>query len=434
MGERQTVLNAFRPNGELENPGTFAGRRDLILDLTDSLQKEGSCPVIYGERGLGKSSLALQAARIALGDTELLVDMRKPERGLDSAKTFIPFWVSCTKEIRDKNALLQRIINTAETHDSLMPLAETKLQGKVDTHKLKLPFYEGATKRKYERTLKRSFTRLSVEEKLLLLSQQILESGAPGVLFVIDELDRVQSTDGLADFIKNASSERVKFLLVGVGQSVSTLIGDHESTVRKLDPTPVSPMTPADLRDIVGKTMGQLRKKVGLFEIAEPATELLVEAAGGYPWFVHSIGQEALIRVYDEERRLVEIKDVNRAIDRLSERKFAQHYSDLYHQAVGASPQREMVLRIAALWNAYDVSVSDVFKIAKQLGVTNPSSHKKALLQKKNGQIIMSKPNDSGKVRFRNGVFKRYVCLRGSIHPGVRQQVIEAWREHRRST
>ncbi len=73
--DRHVILNAFKPNSEVELPAGFAGRKDQIRQLTDALLTDRSCPVIYGDRGLGKNSLALQLARIALGDTELLEEI-----------------------------------------------------------------------------------------------------------------------------------------------------------------------------------------------------------------------------------------------------------------------------------------------------------------------------------------------------------------------
>lgn len=67
---RSTILNAFQPGGAIEIPSRFAGRRDDIRELADALLTDGMCPVIYGEKGLGKSSLANQIERIALGDVE----------------------------------------------------------------------------------------------------------------------------------------------------------------------------------------------------------------------------------------------------------------------------------------------------------------------------------------------------------------------------
>jgi predicted ATP-dependent serine protease len=80
--DREVVVNAFLPAAGVEDPHRFAGRSEEIEELTNALVAKGSVPLIYGQRGLGKSSLALQLARIAQGDVELLSELDLPELAL----------------------------------------------------------------------------------------------------------------------------------------------------------------------------------------------------------------------------------------------------------------------------------------------------------------------------------------------------------------
>ncbi|WP_445256596.1 hypothetical protein [Nocardioides aurantiacus] len=75
MITRSELMNAFQPATELEDPERFAGRERQVRELADALHVVGSVPLIYGDRGLGKSSLALQLRLIAMGDIELLADL-----------------------------------------------------------------------------------------------------------------------------------------------------------------------------------------------------------------------------------------------------------------------------------------------------------------------------------------------------------------------
>jgi hypothetical protein len=103
---RKAVLNAFRPGGEVDFPSGFAGRRVQVLSLVDAICTDGSCPIIYGERGLGKTSIASQIARIAMGDVELLEDFQVPERSLPEEHRFTVFWVNCSDETTTKTRLI----------------------------------------------------------------------------------------------------------------------------------------------------------------------------------------------------------------------------------------------------------------------------------------------------------------------------------------
>jgi Cdc6-like AAA superfamily ATPase len=92
---------------------------------------------------------------------------------------------------------------------------------------------------------------LSLQEKFLQLVDVLSSSCDQPILFIIDELDIIRDTTGLASLIKLASSERLKFLLVGIGSSLSDLLTDHQSVARQLIPVQVPPMTKDELRQII---------------------------------------------------------------------------------------------------------------------------------------------------------------------------------------
>jgi len=117
--KRKIILNAFRPNSEIDNPSRFAGRQELVKDLTDALLTESSCPIIYGDKGLGKTSLAAQMARIALGDGELLREIGASKYIFSKDDIFAIFFIKCSDSTRSKRDVLQRLINSAEGAASL---------------------------------------------------------------------------------------------------------------------------------------------------------------------------------------------------------------------------------------------------------------------------------------------------------------------------
>jgi len=90
MYDRETALNIFRPGDAIDDPEVFAGRKRHLLELTDALLVDGTIPIIYGERGLGKTSLALQVARIAGGDVTLLEEHGARSRALDKQRRTVP--------------------------------------------------------------------------------------------------------------------------------------------------------------------------------------------------------------------------------------------------------------------------------------------------------------------------------------------------------
>lgn len=75
QSNHSVLVNAFRPAQEVDDPRYFAGRARQVADLTDALHLMGSTPLIYGARGLGKTSLAIQMMRIAQGAVQPATSM-----------------------------------------------------------------------------------------------------------------------------------------------------------------------------------------------------------------------------------------------------------------------------------------------------------------------------------------------------------------------
>ncbi len=162
--ERHHVLNAFRPGLAIDTPAKFAGRKHVIEQLTDALHVDGSTPVIYGERGLGKTSVAHQIERIALGDVELLESLDLARLALAEGHRFVTFYLSCTDDIRNKDELLQRFINLGEGYDSPHRLPRWHAKTETSRRALKLKIYESEVRSTYESQDRlQDFVHLSME-------------------------------------------------------------------------------------------------------------------------------------------------------------------------------------------------------------------------------------------------------------------------------
>jgi hypothetical protein len=112
---------------------------------------------------------------------------------------------------------------------------------------------------------------------------------------VIDELDRVGDTRGMASFLKAMSGSNLKFLLVGIAQSLSDLDLDHPSVERQLWPVNVPRMRKDELVEVVNRAIANLAELDLHYKFTSNALDRLIDAAFGFPWFVHVIGQSALV-------------------------------------------------------------------------------------------------------------------------------------------
>jgi Cdc6-like AAA superfamily ATPase len=427
----KALLNAFRPGEALDDPYLFAGRRDQVIELAQNLHVPGVCPIIYGARGLGKSSLALQAQLIAMGDVTLLESYGEHQWAFGQDDAYLAFYVPCSASMRDTSSILQRIINSFSSIGVDDPQEPNQLVDRTTTRRITLKIFQTETLKKYQLPDKTpTYHDLAIDEKLLNAAWRLSEAHGQRILVIIDELDLVRDTSGLASFIKNASSSGLKFILVGIAQNVSTLLDDHQSLERIVVPIRVPRMTEAESSQIIHRAMRSLAEQgihLGRFRFDEDATQTLAKLARGFPWFVHVLGQSALLAAYRASDSVVRIHDVASAVVSLSDNRFAQQFRDRYQMIVGDSWRREMVLRTLALWPSQDIPTKEIYRVLRRLKVTNPSSYVSRLISDSYGPILLRPPfQERGNLRFANEMFKVYIRLRKPLFD-VERHIQEAW-------
>jgi Cdc6-like AAA superfamily ATPase len=432
---RKTVLtNVFRPGTELDDPALFAGRAAQVLELTRALHAEGSCPIIYGDRGLGKSSLALQAQRIAMGDPSLLhlqgtsgsVDAE--DWGFTEEASYIAFYVACSDATPTTKSVLQRLINSLTSVDAGPVSSAHALVDRTTRKRVTLKVFEAEVTRTYQPPAPPpSHSKLTLEEKLLDAVERLVDAYGHRVLLIIDELDRVRNTSGLASFIKNASGHDLKFLLVGIGQNITSLLGEHRSLERIAVPVRVPRMTYEELKQIVDRATKRLHEFGVSLEFDGGATDALASAAAGFPWFVHLLGQAALLGADEERREVVTELQVVSAVRSLMTNRLAQQFSDLYHTAVRDSARREAVLRALAVWDEHDIPTTEVYRVVRSLGVAKPSPYIAQLCSDAYGSVLL-RSKTRGIVSFANEMFKVYVRIRPSLYASLDVRVRQAHR------
>jgi Cdc6-like AAA superfamily ATPase len=246
------LLNAFLPGKALDEPSLFAGRRDQVIELAQNLSTEGVCPIIYGARGLGKSSLALQAHLIAMGHVTLLEDYGERQWALGESDAYLAFYIPCTDAMQDTSSILQRIINSLSSVAIGESPEPNQLIDRTTTTRITLKIVQRESLRRYQLPdATPAYDNLALDEKLLDLASRLSDAYEQRILVIIDELDLVRDTRGLASFLKNASSSDLKFVLVGIAQNISDLLSDHQSIERIAVPIQVPRMTEEELSLII---------------------------------------------------------------------------------------------------------------------------------------------------------------------------------------
>jgi Cdc6-like AAA superfamily ATPase len=159
-------------------------------------------------------------------------------------------------------------------------------------------------------------------------------------LIVIDELDRLEDPQVaalLSDTIKALSDHAVDttLLLVGVADSVDSLISEHQSIERALVQVRMPRMSRPELFEIIDKGLS----KAGMV-IAQDAKQKIAALSQGLPHYTHLLALYASQRAATNGRPEVQLEDVRTAIDSALSRA-QQSIISAHHKATN-SPRENL--------------------------------------------------------------------------------------------
>lgn len=227
------VREIFTPHKPIRDRKFFHGRGDQVLRLVQAINTPGQHALLFGERGVGKSSLA----------NHLLDVARKP----------LTITIQCDSGSTFKSIAMRALSRTGTNSDQLLiPLTEP--------HPSNLEFAP---------------------------SYAAEQLGKLDGLLLIDEADAIstrQDRRQVADFMKILSDNDSKFkvLVVGIADTGTSLVGAHPSVGRCLREVQLMAMSDTEISAIV--TSGAQEAKL-IF--APSLVRQIVKLSGGYPHFTH---------------------------------------------------------------------------------------------------------------------------------------------------
>jgi hypothetical protein len=396
LDRTRRVAEAFRPAAPIDRRDLFSGRGLQIADVFSVVAQPGQHAVVYGERGVGKTSLGLVAGQL-LASSNVLTAWAT----CDASDDFTSVWHKALGEIgftttRAAIGFGERVEETTETAAQLLGL------GPVTPH--------------------------TVREALEQIARR-----QPLAIF-IDEFDRFDDRDGrvlFADAIK-ALSDRVvpaTIVLIGVADSVGELIREHRSVERALVQIQMPRMSAAELEEIATRGIAA----AGM-TIAGQAVGRITTLSQGLPHYTHLLTQLAAQSALAERRTDVTLADVDAAVARAIDRA-QQSIVDLYLEAVGGRRgiYPEVLLACA-------LAEEDEFGFFAPADVREPLSeildrpckpsafarHLERLSSESHGAVLQ-KHGGAGATRYRfvNPLLQPYVAMRGLSEGRVRASHLE---------
>ena len=252
---RLQIRNAFTPSQPVNDRAMFAGRRDLLERLIIAVEDQQLHFVLFGDRGIGKTSILHVLSDLAV-DADYLVT-----------------YISCGERMTFSDLarrIAQRIPLLFHSHyapgspeiERGLNLADILPEGDIDVS--------------------------TFGEQLGLLSNT-------RVLMLLDEFDRAGSEDfrrSIAELIKNLSDSAApaQVVIAGVAADLTELIAQIPSIRRNV----LGVLVPNMTDDEVSEMLNIAEKKTG-FTFNESARELLALASLGLPYLVGLIAQHAAL-------------------------------------------------------------------------------------------------------------------------------------------
>jgi Cdc6-like AAA superfamily ATPase len=269
----------FTPTSPIDERSLFAGRDEQVRLIVDVVNQKGQHAVLYGERGVGKTSLANVLSSF-LGNSA--GSILAPRVNCDSTDTFDSVWRKIFEQI-DLTQAVRPIGFGAVPEILATPFAS------------KLPSGELAPE-----SIRRMLTMLSV-------------SALP--ILIVDEFDRLASAPrrAFADCIKTLSDHAVgaTVVLVGVADSVEQLIEEHASVERAL----VQIRMPRMSDDELVRVLKTGAARLGM--VFDPAAlTRVVRLSQGLPHYAHLIGLYATRAAIDDRTKVVTLDAVRSAVSR----------------------------------------------------------------------------------------------------------------------
>ncbi len=366
------VSLVFRPGTPIDKQQLFAGRLDQVNDVLNAALQPGRHVMMFGERGVGKTSLAKVISEIIKANNGYQL-LNCGTINCDSGDDFNSLWRKIFREI-------SFAIQTRNPGFSPKADEPTSLEAILPNRKLN-------------------------PDDIRYLLNQVGEH----TLIVIDELDRLtdtQSKSQLADAIKNLSDHAASttLILVGVADSVDELVAEHNSIDRALVQVPIPRMSMDELVEIIGNGLSAAKMT------AQPeVSNWIGRLSQGLPHYTHSLGLYSAFKAIEEDRTEVTVNDVLHATRMTVEKSHTIH--SIYNRAT-SSPQKQNlfaeVLRACALaqtdelgfFTAAAVSAPMTQIMGRTYYVPNFSRHLFHLCEPKRGPVL-KKVGEPRRIRFR---------------------------------
>lgn len=397
---KQILRDNLTPASAISNPQHLKGRSKALRQIERAFNSPGCHVFIFGDRGVGKTSLAQSAAILhQSSDNHPIVIACDQSAGFFKLVQDMARRCILPKDLIDKKkAMKQRGLSF-----SGISLGTQEAIEKGD-----VPVPE------------------SINDAINLM-RYICDFHSHAPVVIIDEFDQLKdSTDRkyFADLIKQVSDQQVpvRFIFCGIGSSLENLIGVHLSTDRYLTPIELERLS----HDARWEIIEAAASAMGL-SVHQTLKLRIGQISDGFPYYVHLIGQQMFWSVFDDAQSTKECRPehfnagVSRAVEeaqtslKLAYEKATQKYSDDYQEVLWAVADDVMFRRqVSEIYKKSYQRIMAKRQNRKMLHKTQFYNRMNALKGDRHGNILES--TGAGWYQFKENVVRGYVRLQAEKH------------------
>lgn len=371
----------FTPSTPINIAEALSGRTSQIQTLVEAISERGRHAIIYGEPGVGKTSVA-QVLQYFV-PRKLKTDVVYIRKAAFSSDDYSSIWMDVFRSIK-----FSADIGEGE---KLYSVSDMYAQG------------------------------VGPNDVVRELSN-FRHTDIP--IIVIDEYNIIKDKDSshkMAETIKAVSDSglNVTIVVVGISDTVDNLIEGHSSISRCCEEVLMPRMNSAEMQALIESRVSKLGMK-----IVGDAKWKIINLSKGLPAFCHGLGKGAVFAAIDTKRLTITEDDVDSSINVLLSGSQNTLKTD-YEIAVRSNQERARfrhILTACALaktdesgyFTAKQVQQPLIDILHKQIGIDGFNPNLKELASEKRGNVLQQIGSERiYRYRFSNPAMQPYVIMKG---------------------
>ena len=263
MNEKILLLNkVFSPSSPIKKSDFFSGRITQIDKICDVINEDGQHAIVYGERGVGKTSFANIISESLTNIYPIKITCNKND-------TFHTLWKQAFNQIQFSKTIAGL---------GFKPEIKKELANFGNTLDINSDYFNNDI-------------------------INCLNSIPNKFLFIFDEFDNIEdlkTKSNFADLIKAFSDNNINttIVIVGIADDISDLIGSHPSLERCLKQIKMPRMSDKESEEIILKGLSKLE-----LTISDNIKNKIIEFSSGFPHYIHLLCKYGAKELIENEKK-----------------------------------------------------------------------------------------------------------------------------------